>query len=241
MEKIKIKRKINLIIIFNIFLIASIILSFIVYTILKGVNGREKTIWLGINILILFGFFCVFNITYFAFEAIIKIKIEKKIKEFINAKQFDQGIQYLTKISKKSYTFSINQRIIYYFGYFELLLNRVDNAIEKFKNFDLKKQYILNTDCYILTIFFLFLIYYIENDKNLLDEIILIYNQKKKNILKIRQKSKNREIIIHLFGIIDSLNDNNVENAISMLKGSYFSNIPFIKKFIEAHRFSTLI
>ncbi len=161
----------------NLILVA----SFVVFI---GMKRVEEAQWLTIILLCLASVLLVTNTVVFSIEAVRKAKVEKNVANFIELKQYNDAIEFLRKIASINRFYNINQMILYYLGYLELLLDKPAKAIAYLEKFNLDKQFLPNARYLSSTIFLLYLIHYINNDSAALEKIHEVYIAKKSYLLK---------------------------------------------------------
>jgi hypothetical protein len=215
---------------FNVLLIASFALLFLIYVFILGIEGANEVKILGIGILSIFAFFVVFNVTVFLIDFLSKRRFVEVIKNYVRGGQYDTAIEYLQLACRKKRSYSTNQIILFYLGYIELLNDNIEDATYYLTQFDLSKQNAFNMYCLATTIFLLYMIYMYNKDDDSINSINSIYESKKESLIRSTKADKEITIMLHA---IEYFNNNKVKLGISNLKNCRCANIPFIKRFIE--------
>jgi len=217
----------------NLILIASFVVLFIIDGILTGLKSAEETQWLTIIQLCIASVLLVINTVVFSIEAVRKVKVEKNLANFIEAKQYNDAIEYLRNIASINRFYNINQIILYYLGYLELLLDNPTQAIAYLEKFSIEKQYLPNARYLASTIFLLYLIHYNNNDSAALEKIHEVYIAKKKVLLKATRWARLKNEMVYLFETIDFLNNKDMNQAAEKIVKSRLINIPMVERFIK--------
>lgn len=213
----------------NIVLIALFVILFIVYIIIQGVQGFNRALPLGIAVLSTFILFTVFNTLIFSFDFFPRLSIVKTITILATEEKYDEATEYLRKFCIKRRSFSTNQMILYYLGYLELLKDNISDALYYLTQFDQRKQSNMNVYCAALCLSLLYFLYMYNENEILLNEVNLIYQERKKFF--IRTTKSNKEIKT-VFYAIDCFNSGNVNEGMLTLQHSHFSKLMFIKRFV---------
>jgi hypothetical protein len=193
----------------------------------------EKTQWLTIIQLCIASVLLVNNTIVFSVEAVRKVKVEKKLANFIEAKQYNDAIEYLRNIAAINRFYNINQMILYYLGYLELLLDNPKEATTYLKEVNLDKQFLPNARYLAYTIYLLYLIYYINNESDELEKIHEVYIVKKKALLKATRWGRVKSEMAYLFETIDFLNNKDMNQVAEKIVKSRLINIPMVERFIK--------
>lgn len=217
----------------NIVLIALFTLLFILDSILTGLESSEEKQWLTIIHICIASVLLITNTIIFSIEAIRKAKVEKNITNFIKAKQYTDAIEYLSKVASINRFYNINQMILYYLGYLELLLDNPKAASTYLDKFDLENQFLPNSIYLAYTIFLLYIIRYNTNDSAALENIHAIYTTKKKVLLEATLWKKVKNEMIYLFDIIDFLNNKDMKQAKEKIINSNLIHIPMVERLIS--------
>ena len=213
-----------------IYMISNIVLlviGFLLYIISLSESNNNKTlIYIA---LIIIAVVLIGNFIVQVFESIFRIKIEKHIANLMVLNKYTDVEKYIFKISKHNRFKNINQVMIYYISYIELMRNDLDKAIVYLEEFDLN-QAAVNAIYLVYTIFLKYMVYlYLGKDEKAKDAYEL-YSSKKKDLLRIN-RSKINEVNL-LFSIIDDLEKLDFVEAKQKISGSKLIKIPFIKDFI---------
>ena len=217
----------------NLILIASFLVIYIIYYIYIGIKSVEEAQWLRIILLCIISVLLVTNTVVFSIEAVRKAKVEKNVANFIELKQYNDAIEFLRKIASINRFYNINQMILYYLGYLELLLDKPAQAITYLEKFNLDKQSSSNARYLSSTIFLLYLIHYINNDSSALKKIHEVYIAKKNYLLKAARWAKLKNEMVYLFEIIDFLNNKDINQAAEKIVKSRLINIPIVERFFK--------
>lgn len=219
--------------IINFILIASFVILFIIDSILAGLKSSKETQCLTIIQICIASVLLVTNTVLFSIEAIRKVKIEKNVANFIEAKKYHDAIEYLRNIASINRFYNINQMILYYLGYLELLLDNPKQATAYLEKFNLDKQFLPNTRYLGYTIFLLYIIHYNNNDSAALENIHKVYIAKKKDLLKASRWARLKNEMVYLFETIDLLNHKNMNQAAEKIVRSRLINIPMVERFVK--------
>ncbi len=217
----------------NLILIASFLVIYIIYYIYIGIKSVEEAQWLRIILLCIISVLLVTNTVVFSIEAVRKAKVEKNVANFIELKQYNDAIEFLLKIASINRFYNINQMILYYLGYLELLLDKPAQAITYLEKFNLDKQFLPNARYLSSTIFLLYLIHYINNDSTALKKIHEVYIAKKSYLLKTARWAKSKNEMVYLFEIIDFLNNKDINQAAEKIVKSRLIIIPIVERFFK--------
>lgn len=221
-------------IIANILLTALFLALFIIYVFFeKNFNKPTmKIIDLSGDLVIVI--IAIFNATIILVHFFNKRRLLNTISIFYMRKDINGSLVYLVHTAKKKRTYAFNQRLLYYLFFFNLLKNSQDDALYYLHELNIKKQPRSNIDCLAYTIFFRYLIPYIKNDNISLEKEKEIYTTNKEKILKIRTNPIIKESIITYFTIIELLQNNSINAAITKIKDADLTFVPLIKDFIES-------
>jgi|SRR5690554_5331787 len=225
----------------NIFITINIIfvVLFFLNIILYGITANNNNINLDAKDFSLIGalifiLFASFNLTIYNLELKTKTTIEKNLKTHIKNNNYNEALTYINNINNKRNFYNINQMLIYYLAYLELLNNNINKALTYLNEFNLDKQTITNTKYLVKVIFLLYITNYIlEKDyKN----IYTIYKTKKAEIIKLTNKSEYKSLVNTLFLVIEDINNKNLTSAVSNLKLTEFNKIPLLQQFINNNK-----
>lgn len=151
-------------------------------------NVSEPILIIGISLAIVFFAFCVVEIA-------LKNRINKKIKQFINNKDFNKGIDYIKKLPKIKVFYDIYESQLYYLALLNLYLDNIENAKNNFYNIDINSS-IIDTGVFVNTTLYMLLICHEENcqsqDRKLIEEC---FNRNIKAVRKNRNQYKKLKIV----------------------------------------------
>lgn len=214
----------------NIALIAFGIITFVIYVSILGINGSDGAKDCGIVFLSLFAFFAVFNAIIIFITFRTNNCLIADIKKYIIEEKYDMAIEHLQTIAgKRILLSSTNQIILFYLGYIELLKDNLEDAIYYLTQFNIKKQTIINSHCLATTIFLLYMVFICKKDEKSIKYINPLYQEKKASLIKATNSDQE---ITTMFNAIDSFNNNNIKECISILKRCRCMKIPFIQRFV---------
>lgn len=163
-----------------------------------------------------------------------KVRRANKVSRYIASKEYKQGINYLESLTKKKRSHKTNEEIAYFLGIIYLKIENLEMG-----EYYLKKAYSFKNSSHWLYLanyafYLLCLIYLINDEKEKLNEIKNDYQKYiSQNNLKIIKNKKIEESFENLHTIIKNLEEGNKEEALIKLKNNDFSDIPFIKKYLE--------
>ncbi len=183
---------------------------------------------------LIFILFASFNLTIYNLELKRKTKIEKNILDYIDNNKYSEALNYINDISSKRNFYSVNQMLLYYLSYLELLNNNINKAIIYLKQFNLDKQALTNTLYLVKAIFLLYITNYVTKEDH--EHIYNIYITKKEEIIKLTSRSKDKNLVKTLFLVIENINIKNLNDAANKLNTTEFNKIPLIKDFITNNK-----
>ncbi len=216
----------------------------------------KKILWLGVLVGILLSFFIDIDRTLFIIINIVlwiliifeiinfykKIRRANKVSKYIVSKEYKNGISYLESLTKKKRRHKTNEEIAYFLGIIYLMIENLETG-----EYYLRKAYSFKNPSYWVYLtnyafYLLCLIYLINDEKERLNEIKDDYQKYiSQNNLKIIKNKKIEKSFADLSTIVSNLEVGNIKEALIKLKNNDFSNIPFIKNYIEKNLKDTTI
>lgn len=219
---------------FNIVLIASFVILGIAFTVLLGLNRTEQEARIiGILILGIFVTFALLNLTIVFIEFYFRSKLGSILQVYINEKRYDDAIEFLQTFCKKHKPYNINQSVLYYAGYINLLKDNVDDALFYLTQFEIEKQKVANVYYLANTISILYIIYAYKCDEKSLRDIVSVINAKCNYILKATRFNVD---ISEMLNAIKSFEENDFSACSIHLSKCRINKLPIVKRLIEKRK-----
>lgn len=216
--------------IYTILNVSFLIIGFLLYILSLSENNKSNSL-IYISFIII-AVVLIGNFIIQVFESLFRIKVEKSITNLMASNKYTDVEKYISKISKYNRFKNINQVMIYYMAYIELLRNNLDKAILYLEQFDENNQSLVNSIYLVYIIFLKYMLYSYMGKNDQVKDTYEIYLCKKEYLLRIK-RLKNDEVYL-LFSIMDDLQRFDFANAKQKISGSKLIIIPFIKDFINS-------
>lgn len=160
--------------------------------------------------------------------------IDNNIKRLINQNNYDAAFELLKGYAQKRHTATLNQLILYYLGYTELLRNNVDCAVDYLRQVKTKNYSTSTLNCTAQAVAFLYIVYKLTK-KSGFEEIRQIYKSEKNKLISAVSRNKNPNVakVIKLYEAIGYFEEGQTAAAANKLKDTPYINIPLIQKFCD--------
>lgn len=211
----------------NIIIIKAAICLFVLYNVIKGINGLESAKVYGIVFLIIVGLFFVFNFICINFKFQVKKKLSNEVSKYFNEGKYVECKNYLFDLTNKSNFEDVNQMILYYITLTTLYLDEIEKAKKLIEQNMMYKVNSFNVYFYASSIFLNFMIDYCSS--NGYNDAYGKYTSSKELILKVAPIKTD---VQRLFFIIELLNENNKTLAVQNMNNTSFYKLPIIDRFI---------